>query len=67
MRWNKEPDTSFPARALRFVMRYLAAAFMIPVGVFLGLAGLLQHYVLKSREPASPRPRAGHRGDRVTS
>ncbi len=56
MRWNKEPDTSRAAHWLRFVMRYIAAAFMIPVGVILGVAGLFQHYVLKERRKDEKQP-----------
>ncbi len=47
MRRNKEPNTSKTARWVRFVMRYIVAAVMIPVGVMIGVLGLIEHYLVR--------------------
>jgi hypothetical protein len=41
-------------RLSRFVGRYLIAAVMIPVGVLLGVGGLIQHALRRRRADQSP-------------
>jgi len=46
MRLNKEPRTSKCAHWTRFVLRYILAVYLVPVGVLIGVCGLVQHYAL---------------------
>ncbi len=41
---------------VRLVGRYVIATAMIPVGVALGVGGLIQHAIRQRRRPAPPSP-----------